>query len=37
MHFPVSWHPSVRDRMSLGGVYRHGTQHFDLPLDQLTL
>lgn len=37
MHFPVSWDPFFRDRMSLGEVYRYGTQHFDFHRDQLTL
>ena len=37
MHFPTSWDPYFRDRMSVFDVYHYGTQHFDHHLRQLTL
>ena len=37
MHFPVSWDPFFRDRMTLLDVYHYGTEHFDFHQRQLTL
>ena len=37
MSFPVDWDPFFRDRMTLGEVYRYGTEHFDYHRRQLTL
>ena len=37
MHFPVSWDPFFRDKMTLLDVYHYGTEHFDFHERQLTL
>ena len=37
MNFPVDWDPFFQDRMTLGQVYRYGTEHFDYHRRQLTL
>jgi hypothetical protein len=37
MHFPVDWDPFFDDTMTLEGVYRYGTQHYDFHRAQLTL
>jgi hypothetical protein len=37
MHFPVSWDPFFRDRMTLLEVYHYGTEHFDFHRKQLSL
>jgi len=37
MSFPVDWDPFFQDRMTLGEVYRYGTEHFDDHRQQLTL
>lgn len=37
MHFPLGWDPFFRDTMTLEGVYRYATQHYDFHRRQLTL
>jgi hypothetical protein len=37
MHFPVGWDPFFCDTMTVGQVYRYGTQHYDFHRPQLTL
>jgi hypothetical protein len=37
MHYPTSWDPFFASYMTLYGLYRYPTQHFDYHLQQLTL
>ena len=37
MHYPARWDPFFSGYMTLAGIYRYPTKHYDFHLRQLTL